>query len=75
VFWGFETMKTGGETIATILRFLGVKPVWKSIYIRDLEVIPIEELGRPRIDVLVIICGIFRDTFYNIIDYLIEHLN
>ena len=70
VLWGFETMKTGGETIAAILRFLGVKPVWKSIYIRDLEVIPIEELGRPRIDVLVTICGIFRDTFYNIIELL-----
>ena len=70
VLWAFETMKTGGETIATIFRLLGVRPVWKSIYIRDLEVIPLEELGRPRIDVVVTICGIFRDTFYNIIELL-----
>ncbi len=70
VLWGFETMKTGGETIAAILRLLGVKPIWKSIYIRDLEVIPLEELRRPRIDVLVTICGIFRDTFYNIVELL-----
>jgi len=70
VLWGFETMKTGGETIAVIFRLLGVKPVWKSIYIRDLEVIPLEELRRPRIDVLVTICGIFRDTFYNIVELL-----
>ncbi|MHA1594326.1 MAG: magnesium chelatase subunit H [Candidatus Baldrarchaeia archaeon] len=70
VLWGFETMKTGGETVAAIFRLLGVRPIWKSIYIRDLEVIPLEELGRPRIDVLVTICGIFRDTFYNIVELL-----
>ena len=70
VLWGFETMKTGGETVAAIFRLLGVKPVWKSIYIRDLEVIPLSELGRPRIDVLVTICGIFRDTFYNLVELL-----
>ena len=70
VLWAFETMKTGGETIAAIFRLLGVKPIWKSIYIRDLEVIPLKELGRPRIDVLVTICGIFRDTFYNIVELL-----
>ena len=70
VLWGFETMKTGGETIAAIFRLLGVKPVWKSIYVRDLEVIPLKELGRPRIDVLVTICGIFRDTFYNMVELL-----
>ena len=70
VLWAFETMKTGGETVAAIFRLLGVKPVWKSIYIRDLEVIPISKLNRPRIDVVVTICGIFRDTFYNIVELL-----
>ncbi|MET1160089.1 MAG: magnesium chelatase subunit H [Thermoprotei archaeon] len=70
VLWGFETMATGGDTIAAIFHLLGVKPVWKSMYIRELEVIPLEELGRPRIDVLVTICGIFRDTFYNIVELL-----
>ena len=70
VLWAFETMKTGGETIAAIFRLLGVKPIWKSIYIRDLEVIPLSQLNRPRIDVIVTICGIFRDTFYNIVELL-----
>lgn len=70
ILWGFETMTTGGETIAAILYLLGVKPIWKSIYIRDLEVIPLEKLGRPRIDVVVNICGIFRDTFYNLVELL-----
>lgn len=36
VLWAFETMKTGGETLAAIFHLLGVKPVWKSPYIRDL---------------------------------------
>ncbi|MEM1766383.1 MAG: magnesium chelatase subunit H [Candidatus Bathyarchaeia archaeon] len=70
VLWGFETMKTGGETVAAIFHLLGVKPVWKGLYIRDLEVIPLSELKRPRIDVAVTICGIFRDTFYNIVELL-----
>jgi cobaltochelatase CobN len=63
-------MKTGGETLAAIFHLLGVKPVWKSIYIRDLEATPLTELKRPRIDVVVTVCGIFRDTFYNIIELL-----
>lgn len=70
VLWGFETMKTGGETVAAVFHLLGVKPVWKGLYIRDLEVIPLSELKRPRIDVVVTICGIFRDTFYNIVELL-----
>ncbi len=70
VLWAFETMKTGGETVAAIFHLLGVKPVWKSLYIRELEVIPLSELNRPRIDVVVTICGIFRDTFYNIVELL-----
>lgn len=70
VLWAFETMKTGGETIAAIFHLLGVKPVWKGLYIRDLEVIHAEQLKRPRIDVVVTICGIFRDTFYNIVELL-----
>jgi cobaltochelatase CobN len=70
VLWAFETMKTGGETLAAIFHLLGVKPAWKSIYIRELEVIPLSELKRPRIDVVVTICGIFRDTFYNLVELL-----
>jgi len=70
VLWAFETINTGGETLATVFHLLGVKPVWKSSYIREIEVIPLEELGRPRIDVVVTMCGIFRDTFYNIVELL-----
>ncbi len=62
VLWGFETLSTRGETIAQILAYLGVRLVRKeSPWFKELELIPLEELGRPRIDVLVTICGIFRD--------------
>lgn len=64
VLWGFETMKTQGETIGEIFHLIGVRP--KRSGLNDMcgiDVIPIEKLGRPRIDVAVEICGIFRDTF------------
>ncbi len=64
VLWGFEIMKTGGDTISTILSLLGVRIKHKkNPWFKELEVIPLEELGRPRIDVVITICGIFRDTF------------
>ena len=71
VLWGFETTKTGGESIGQILHYLGVKIVREmgSWYPR-LEIIPLEELGRPRIDCLINICGFFRDMFPNLIQLL-----
>lgn len=71
VLWGFETLSTGGETIAQILAYLGVRLVRKeNPWFKELELIPLEELGRPRIDVLVTICGIFRDLCGNMIDLI-----
>ena len=64
VLWGFETTKTRGETVGQILGYLGVKVVReRSIWFPKLKLIPLEELGRPRIDVVVNICGFFRDMF------------
>ncbi|MHA1293445.1 MAG: magnesium chelatase subunit H [Promethearchaeota archaeon] len=71
VLWGFETMKTGGDTIATILSLLGVKIKHKkSPWFKEFEIIPLNELKRPRIDVVITICGIFRDTFGTHIELL-----
>ncbi len=68
VLWGFETMGTRGETVGQILHYLGVRLVRKhGPWSTDLEVIPLEELGRPRVDVVVTICGIFRDTLPHLI--------
>ena len=49
---------------AEFLYLLGVKPVWQkgSLRVTDLEVIPLDELKRPRIDVTARISGLFRDT-------------
>lgn len=71
VLWGFETVKTGGNTIAQILSYLGVRLTTRaSPWFKDLELIPLEELGRPRIDVVITICGIFRDLFGTHIELL-----
>ena len=71
IIWATDTLKTNGDDVAYILWLMGVRPVWsKSGQVTDLEVIPLEELGRPRIDVTVRITGLFRDAFPNIIDMI-----
>ncbi|MGE4158365.1 MAG: cobaltochelatase subunit CobN [Planctomycetota bacterium] len=72
VVWGTSNMRTGGDDIAEILYLMGVKPVWQGISRRvtGVEVIPLAELGRPRVDVTVRISGFFRDAFSNVVDLL-----
>ncbi len=74
VLWGFETAKTFGETVAQVLSYLGLRAVHGKGWYPSLEVIPIEKLGRPRIDVNVNICGFFRDLFPNLVKTLDEGL-
>lgn len=63
--WGSATMRTAGEEFAMALALLGVRPVWDegSERVSGLEVVPIAELDRPRIDVTLRISGLFRDVF------------
>jgi cobaltochelatase CobN len=74
VIWSVDTMKTGGDDVAYILYLMGVRPVWASSggKIAGLEVMPLEELGRPRIDVTVRISSLFRDTFPNLFQMIDE---
>jgi cobaltochelatase CobN len=73
VLWGFETAQTRGETVGMILQLLGVRLVRdRGPWSPRLEVIPPEQLGRPRIDVVVTICGFFRDMFPNLVKLLGE---
>lgn len=73
VLWAIETMRTQGETVALILRLIGTEPVWdKSGRVSTVKVTPLEELGRPRINVLVTISGLFRDTFSHLVGVLDE---
>ncbi|HEX2175764.1 MAG TPA: cobaltochelatase subunit CobN, partial [Nocardioidaceae bacterium] len=57
---------------AEVLALLGVRPAWDeaSRRVADLHVVPLEELGRPRIDVSVRISGFFRDAFPHVIAML-----
>ena len=71
VLWSIDGYKADGEQIAQILYLIGVKPVWKGDAVAGLEVIPLKELKRPRIDTLVRISEIVRDALPNYI-YLID---
>ena len=60
--WSGEFIETEGATIAQILYMLGVEPVRDPFgRVTDLRLIPSEELGRPRIDVVVQTSGQLRD--------------
>lgn len=64
VLWGLETSRTQGETLGQILGYLGVRRAQGSrLWDMRFEPIPLEELGRPRVDVTVNLCGFFRDMF------------
>src|SRR5690625_7991269 len=53
---------------------MGVRPQWDeaSRRVKGLEVVPLSELGRPRIDVTILISGFFRDAFPHVIDMMDE---
>lgn len=61
-FWAGEFIATTGATLAQALWMMGVEPLRNKIgYVVDLKVVSEEELGRPRIDVLVQVSGQLRD--------------
>lgn len=70
--WGTSAMRTSGDDIAEVLALMGVRPQWDeaSRRVKGLEVVPLSELGRPRIDVTVRISGFFRDAFPHVIDMM-----
>ncbi|TMC15528.1 MAG: cobalt chelatase, partial [Chloroflexi bacterium] len=72
--WGTSALRTQGDDIAQVFALLGVRPQWQqeNRRLRGLEVIPLHELGRPRIDVICRISGFFRDAFPHLIHLLDE---
>jgi cobaltochelatase CobN len=70
--WGTSAMRTSGDDIAEVLALIGVRPQWDeaSRRVSDLHVVPLAELGRPRIDVTVRISGFFRDAFPHVVAML-----
>ncbi|NES89680.1 MULTISPECIES: magnesium chelatase subunit H [unclassified Okeania] len=66
VLWGTDNIKTYGESLAQVMWMVGVKPVPDALgRVNKLELIPLEELGRPRVDVVINCSGVFRDLFIN----------
>ncbi len=75
--WGTSAMRTHGDDVAQILALLGVRPVWQpeNRRLTGVEVIPLAELKRPRIDVTTRISGFFRDAFPQLIDLIDDAVN
>lgn len=66
VLWGTDNIKTYGESLAQVLWMVGVRPVADTFgRVNRVEPVSLEELGRPRIDVVVNCSGVFRDLFIN----------
>ena len=64
VLWGLDNIKTQGDGVAQALWLLGVRPIRDALNrVTQVEPISLEELRRPRIDVVMTVSGIFRDLF------------
>jgi len=62
VLWGSDNLKTEGAQIAQVLRLYGAKPRFDSFgRLVGASLMTLEELARPRIDVVISLSGIFRD--------------
>lgn len=70
--WGTSAMRTSGDDVAEVLALLGVRPEWDeaSRRVGRLNIIPLAELGRPRVDVTIRISGFFRDAFPHVVAML-----
>jgi magnesium chelatase subunit H len=62
VLWGTDNLKTEGGPIAQALALMGAKPRFDSYgRLAGADLIPLPDLGRPRVDVVITLSGIFRD--------------
>ena len=70
--WGTSAMRTQGDDIAELLWLIGTRPTWDdaSRRVTGFEIVPLPELGRPRVDVVVRISGFFRDAFPHVVALL-----
>ena len=70
--WGTSAMRTHGDDVAQALALMGVRPIWQTANRRvtGVALIPLSELGRPRVNVLMRISGMFRDAYPHLIELL-----
>ena len=71
-----DIMSSDGEMYAELLWLLGVEPVWQSNgQVKSFKIVPLEQLGRPRVDITVRTSGILRDNFsncYELVDQAVQ---
>jgi len=73
VWFCSDIMWADGEEMAQLMFLMGVRPVWQTNgRVKGFEVIPLKELGRPRIDITIRLSGITRDCFPDCVDLLDE---
>jgi magnesium chelatase subunit H len=66
ILWGTDNLKSDGEGVAQVLSLIGARVVQDEMgNVADVELIPLEEHRRPRIDVVVTVSGIFRDLLHH----------
>ncbi len=72
ILWSTDIYRSDGELVSQILYTLGLEPVWQegTNKIKEVVPVPIEKLGRPRIDVVIQASGIVRDNLFNIIELI-----
>ncbi len=69
--WSVETIRHEGIMESQILHLLGIRPGYDGFgRVKGLEAIPQDSLGRPRIDVVVLPSGLYRDMFPNLMHLL-----
>ena len=62
VLWGTDNLKTEGAPIAQALALMGARPRFDSFgRLAGAALVPLAEMTRPRIDVMITMSGIFRD--------------
>mgnify|MGYP006272697711 CR=1 FL=1 len=71
VLWGIDNLKSDCEGVAQVLALIGARAISDELgKITDVELIPLAELGRPRIDAVVTVSGIFRDILHHQMELL-----
>jgi magnesium chelatase subunit H len=62
VLWGTDNLKTEGSPMSQALALMGAQPRFDSYgRLAGAQLKPLSELGRPRVDVVITLSGIFRD--------------
>ncbi len=71
ILWGTDNIKTDGEGVAQALALMGARATTDQLgKVSNVKLLPLNELGRPRLDVVCTVSGIFRDLMPNQMDLI-----